>query len=273
MTTEPGDALQVGLVLDTVFPDLPAAERMARVADAGVRTIELWLAETLCPDPADLARLADGAGLRVNSLVISSPDGSVGGGLTDPAKRPQWLQRLRRCLDYADAAGIGAGIVCTGNTPDGADEAATRRSVLDGLTASAELAEAAGVTLLLEALNTRVDHPGYWLTSADEGAALVREVGSPRVKLLFDCYHMRIMGGDVIAQIDRTIDTIGHFHVAGVPGRHEPFTGEMDYRPIIDHLRQLRWEGILAFEYGPSLDDHGESLRRSIACLGLDRGG
>ncbi|MFW6146128.1 MAG: hydroxypyruvate isomerase family protein [Planctomycetota bacterium] len=269
MTDTRNDALQLGLVLDTVFPGLPLGERMAHVADAGLRNIELWLAERLCPDPGDLARLAERAGLRINSLVMGSPDGRVGGGLTDPAKRPEWLARLRSCLDYANAAGIDAGIVCTGNVVDGADEAATRQSVLDGLKASAELAERAGVTLLLEALNTEVDHPGYWLTSADEGAALVREVGSQRLKLLFDCYHMRIMGGDVIAQIDRTIDTIGHFHVAGVPGRHEPFTGEMDYRPIFDHLRRLDWRGVAAFEYGPSLDDHAESLRRSIAaCLG-----
>ncbi|NLF32811.1 MAG: TIM barrel protein [Planctomycetes bacterium] len=265
MTPDTRDGLQFGLVLDTVFRDKPLHERMARVADAGLRNIELWLAEKLCPDPADLARQAERAGLRVNSLVMCSPDGSVGGGLTDPARRPLWLARLRDCLDYAGGAGIRAGIVCTGNVVAGADPAATRRSVLEGLKASAELAEAAGVTLLLEALNTEVDHPGYWLTSADEGAALCREVGSPRVRLLFDCYHMRIMGGDVIPQIDRTIDTIGHFHVAGVPGRHEPFTGEMDYRPVFDHLRNCNWRGVAAFEYGPSLDDHGESLRRSIA--------
>ena len=129
------------------------------------------------------------------------------------------------------------------------------------------MAEEAGVTLLLEALNTQVDHPGYWLSSSDMGAELCREVGSQRLKLLFDCYHMEIMEGDLIEHISRHADVIGHFHAAGVPGRHEPFVGELDYAPLVEHIRSLGWSGVMALEYRPSLDDNGESLRRSLAAL------
>ena len=92
------------------------------------------------------------------------------------------------------------------------------QSVLDGLKATVALADKAGVTLLLEPLNTAYDHPGYWLAGSDRGAEICRKTQSPRMKLLFDCYHMQIMEGDLVRHIERNIDVIGHFHSAGGTG-------------------------------------------------------
>jgi len=117
-----------------------------------------------------------------------------------------------------------------------------------------------------EALNTAHDHPGYWLTGSDAGAALCREVGSPRLRLLYDCYHMQISEGDLAVHIERNIDVIGHFHAAGVPGRHEPYAGEINYPFLLEHIRRLGYRGVFALEYGPSIDDQ-ESLRRCRAHL------
>ena len=128
------------------------------------------------------------------------------------------------------------------------------------------MAEKAGITLLLEPLNTTYDHPGYWLASSDRGAEICRKLGSERMKLLFDCYHMQIMEGDLIKHIERNIDVIGHFHSAGVPGRNEPYKGETDYPFVLEQIEKLGYQGIFSVEYEPSIDDY-TSLKKTLDYL------
>ena len=97
--------------------------------------------------------------------------------------------------------------------------------------------------------------PGYWLTSSDRGAEFCRKVGSERLKLLYDCYHMQIMEGDLLNHIRRNLDVIGHVHSAGVPGRHELYNGEVDYRFLTRQLDALGYQGVFALEYSPSIED------------------
>jgi len=115
-------------------------------------------------------------------------------------------------------------------------------------------------------LNTRYDHPGYWLASSDRGAEICRRLGSPRMKLLFDCYHMQIMEGDLSRHIERNIDVIGHFHSAGVPGRHELFNGETNYPMVLGKIHAMGYAGIFGLEYAPELPD-AESLRKTRTYL------
>ena len=129
------------------------------------------------------------------------------------------------------------------------------------------MAEDAGITLLLEPLNTRYDHPGYWLTSSDRGADICRKFDSPRLRLLFDCYHMQVMEGDLIKHIERNLDVIGHIHSAGVPGRHELFRGEIDYPYLMDAVWRMGYRGVFGLEYMPSMN-HVTSLRKTLAYLG-----
>ena len=138
-----------------------------------------------------------------------------------------------------------------------------RCNVLDGLKATVELADKLNVSLWLEPLNDTVDHPEYFLTGSDEGAALCREVGSPRLKLLFDCYHMQIMEGDLCGHIRRNLDVIGHFHSAGHPGRHELWLGETNYPVVAREIASAGYRGVFAFEYQPTLPP-AESLRRTL---------
>ena len=141
-----------------------------------------------------------------------------------------------------------------------------RKAVVAGLAQTAKLAEKAGGTLLLEPLNTRHDHSGYWLTSSDLGAEICREVGSERVKLLFDCYHMQIMEGDLVSHIERNIDVIGHFHAAGVPGRHELFTGEVNYPYVLSQIGRRGYRGVFGLEYAPSMES-SESIAKTLEYL------
>ncbi|MDZ7616162.1 MAG: TIM barrel protein, partial [Patescibacteria group bacterium] len=172
-------------------------------------------------------------GVKITNTVVGAPDGSIGGGLTDPAHRKQWLKRTAMTLAFNREAKIPATIVCTGNVVPGRSDRQMEASVLKGLEATLRLAEDAGITLLLEPLNTGCDHPGYWLTSSDRSADICRKFDSPRLRLLFDCYHMQVMEGDLIKHVERNLDLIGHIHSAGVPVRHELFR-RRDRLPVSD---------------------------------------
>jgi len=174
--------------------------------------------------------------------------------------RDKYLGRVREVVQAARKLGCPKLITCTGNTLPEVPRDQQRRNLVETLKQAAPIVAEAGITLLLEPLNTLVDHAGYFLDSADEAAAIVREIGHPNVKLLYDVYHMQIMGGNVIATIRRDIDIIGHFHSAGVPGRHDLSDGELNYPNILRAIDALGYEGVFGLEYWP-LGDHMESLR------------
>ncbi len=257
--------MKFGLCLEMVFGNDPLETRLRKAAQLGFENVEMWFVDgTYQGTPEALAKLASENGVRVTNTVIGSPDGSIGGGLTDPARRCEWLERARLTLEFNQRAGIPATIVCTANTVPGRSEKEMLQSVLDGLLPTVELAEKAGVTLLLEALNNKRDHPGYWLKSSDLGAEICRRIGSGKLRLLFDCYHMQIMEGDLCDHISRNIDVIGHFHSAGVPGRHEIFRGEVDYPFLLRHIQLAGYQDIFAFEYSPSEED-SRSISKTLA--------
>jgi hydroxypyruvate isomerase len=125
------------------------------------------------------------------------------------------------------------------------------------------LLEEAGITLLLEPLNGKVNHPGIYLESSDEGFEIIREVGSPNVKILFDIYHQQITEGDIIRRMTSNIDLIGHIHCAGNPGRHELDSGELDYGRIFKALESAAYKGYAGIEYFPA-ESPTEGLMRLL---------
>ncbi len=268
--------MKIGVCLEMFFTDQPFLKRIGLAAEAGARFAEMWFIDGTfdgkgidsadAKNPGKVRAAAEKAGVTLTNAVIGSPDGSLGGGLTRPSRRKEWLKRTDRTFAFCKEAGIRAAIVCTGNVVPGQSRAAMRRSVLEGLKATAERAEKAGIDLFLEPLNDRVDHAGYFCTSSDEGAALCRAVKSPRMKMLFDCYHMQTMEGDLIRHIEANIDVIGHFHAAGVPGRHELQGCEVNYPHLLARIEALRYQGVFALEYMPALES-GASLRKALKYL------
>ena len=119
----------------------------------------------------------------------------------------------------------------------------------------AELAEKHGVVYSLEQLNTKVDHAGYPLNHTEDVVRLIEQVGSPRIRLLCDIYHIQVEEGNVVQSIRDYCGYIGYVHVADVPGRHEPGTGEIDYRRIAEVLREVGYEGVIGMEAFPEADD------------------
>ena len=260
--------MKLGLCIELAFAHLPFEQRLARAAKAGYEFVEMWFVDGSFRGPGEqLAALAKKHGVTITNTVIGAPDGSIGGGLTDPANRKTWLERTRMTLAFNQAAGIPATIVCTGNVVPDRSDRSMEKSVVAGLEATLQLAEAAGITLLLEPLNTTYDHPGYWLTGSDRGAAICRLFESPRLRLLFDCYHMQIMDGDLLKHIERNLDVIGHFHSAGVPGRHELWLGEIDYPFVVRAIQRMGYKGVFALEYMPSMSS-ALSVRKTREHLG-----
>ena len=260
--------MEYGLCVEMAPATLPFADRLRRARALGFCNVEMWFVDkSYQGSPEMLAEMAEKLGLRITNTVIGAPDGSIGGGLTNPAHRSQWLARAQMTLDFTRRANIPATIVCTGNTVPGMTEAAMMESVIKGLKPTLDLAEKAGVTLWLEPLNTTYDHAGYWLSSSDRGAEICRRLNSPRLRLLFDCYHMQIMEGDLLKHIERNLDVIGHFHAAGVPGRHELFKGETNYPFLIAGVEKLGYRGVFGLEYQPSMDDE-TSLKETLKYLG-----
>ncbi len=138
---------------------------------------------------------------------------------------------------------------------------ASYNQALEKASTNPALAAKANVTLVLEPLNSLVDHHGYFLDNPDAAADVVRAVGHPNVGLLYDCYHMQIMSGNVIETIRTNIDVIRHFHSAGVPGRHELDSGEMYYPGIVDAIAATGYKGCFGLEYFPA-EDSAVSLGR-----------
>ncbi len=261
--------MRLGLCIEMALAGLPFEERIAEAVELGLRYVEFWFVDASYQGtPEHLANVAQQHKVIITNTVIGSPDGSIGGGLTDPAHREEWIKRTRMTLEFTREARIPSTIVCTGNVVPGMTEDEMFRSVIEGLKPTVELAEEIGVTLLLEPLNTVCDHPGYWLTSSDRGAEICRVLASPRLKLLFDCYHMQIMEGNLLQHIEQNLDIIGHVHMAGVPGRHELYEGEINYPFLMKRVTEMGYRGVFGLEYAPSVDDDF-SIKETMKHLGV----
>jgi len=262
--------MKFDVCLEMVFPDLPCAERIARIAACGFDCVEFWFHDGTfngrdCAggrkDAAALKQACAEAGVTINNMVVNAPDGSLGGAPVCADDRPKYLARLEEVIAFAKACGCRQAITCSGNLQPGVSRNRMRKHLEEGLGEAAAIAAKRDVVLFLECLNTRTDHFNYFLDSSAEGAAIVRAIGSPNLRLLYDVYHMQIMEGSLIATIEENLDVIGHFHSAGVPGRHELMDGELNYRHIVRRIEAAGYTGAFGLEYTPALADHAESLR------------
>jgi hydroxypyruvate isomerase len=185
-------------------------------------------------------------------------------GFNDRANHAMLLRELEETIPLAARHGVPNVIGMFGNRRGKSDLEAIE-SCVAGLRAVQALAEEHRVTLCLELLNSKVDHPDYQGDHTAFGVEVVKAVDSPRVKLLYDIYHMQIMEGDVISTIRQNLRYIAHFHTGGVPGRHElDETQELNYRAIAQAIADTGFSGHLAHEFVPTKDPL-TSLREAVA--------
>jgi len=245
---------KISVMLWTIFRDLPFEERLEKVAEAGYRNVEL-VGEYQKWSEADYAR----ANAKRKELGISF-DATAGlkHGVANPPDRDALLADLREALISMEKLDCPSIILLSGDVVPGLSRAAQHQSCIDGLKAAAKLVEGkkiAGepVRLLLETIDP-LENPKYYLTSANEAFEIVKAVNHPQVEFLYDFFHEQIAEGNLIDKLEKNIAHVALVHIADVPGRHEPGTGEINYGSIFRKLGELKYRGTVAMEFLPTGD-------------------
>ena len=230
------------------LPDLAKAAK-----GIGLAGIDL-----LQPDEWDVVR---DAGLVCSMGYPTDRKDFLSTGFNDRANHAMLLKELERTIPLAAQHGVPNVIAMFGNRAGKSDPAGIAASI-EGLSKIKPLAEQDGVTVCVELLNSKVDHKDYQGDHTAFGVEVMKGVGSPRVKLLYDIYHMQIMEGDVIRTIRDNVAYIGHFHTGGVPGRHElDAKQELNWRAIANAIADTSYTGFVAHEFVPTAPDPLTSLK------------
>ncbi len=231
-----------------MFADRPFLERIGAAAKAGFPAVECHFPYEH-PIPV-LRKLLKTAGIRLTGINTAPGERPGDWGLAcDPKRRTEFRAGVRQALKYATALDVPTIHVMAGQIEE-ADRKKARRAYLANMAWAAEAAAKAGRTIVTEPLNSR-DKPGYFVSRSDEAAELIREIGNPALKLMFDVYHVQIMEGDVTRRLERHFDIIGHVQIAAVPSRAEPDEGEVNVRHVLQELTRLGYEGYVGAEYKP----------------------
>lgn len=244
----------LSVMLWTVWTGLPFEQRLANVAKAGYSNVEL-VGEYAKWSDADFER-ANAARKRLG--IHFDATAGLRNGIGNPVARDAFLAELKQALGPMERLDCPAMIVLSGNIVPGLSREAQHASCIEGLKRAASLVEGRQITgqpvrLLLECIDPE-ENPHYFLTSAAEAIEIVRAVNHPQVQFLYDLFHEQIAEGNLIEKLEEHIDVIGLIHVADVPGRHEPGTGEINYANIYRKLAQLKYQHFVAMEFKPTGD-------------------
>jgi len=244
----------LSVMLWTVFNDLPFEERLAKVAEAGYTNIEL-VGEYAKWTPADFDRA--NAARRKLGIHFDTTAG-LKNGVANPAQRDALVEELRQALVPMESLDCPAMILMSGNIVPGLTGEQQHQSCIDSLKAGVKVVEGKQINgqpvrLLLENIDQE-ENPHYYLKSSAEGMDIVRAVNHPQVQFLYDMFHEQIFEGNLIEKLEKNIDVIGLIHIADVPGRHDPGTGEINYANIYKKLAQLNYRRMVAMEFKPTGD-------------------
>lgn len=224
----------------------PVAERIRRAGEAGLDAVEFWGWREKDLDVVGETARAHGLGIVMMLVQPQIP-------IVDAERLADFVDAAEESARAAAAVGCKTVVVASGealpDTPAEPQDAA----IVAALRAGGEIAGRHGLTLLLEPLND-TDHPRSFLTGSEHGLRLVEACGSPHVKLLYDVYHSAIMGEDPGAPIAGHGELVGHVHIADTDGRHEPGTGTIDWRAVLQRLEESGYNGYVGLEYRPTGD-------------------
>jgi 2-dehydrotetronate isomerase len=207
--------------------------------------------------PYDFAAADIRARLQDNGLtqaLFNAPPGDWAAGergiASLPGREDEFQRGLDQALGYAAQLGNRSLHVMAGLIRPDQDRTAHRAVYVRNLARAASAAASAGITVVIEPINTR-DIPGFFLNRQDEAQAICAEVGAANLKVQFDCYHCQIVEGDIAVKLERDMAGIGHIQIAGVPDRHEPNLGELNYPYLFDRIDALGYAGWVGCEYRP----------------------
>ncbi len=237
---------------EMVFSGMPIQSSLPLVKASGCGAFEFWTWAN--KDLDALEKAMSETGLKLAAF------GQKRASLVDPAERDLFLTNLNETIAVAHRLGCKTLIVTVGDELPGRTRQEQAASIVEGMKRSAPVLEKEGITAVVEPLNILVNHKGYYLARSEEAFDIINKVGSPNVKVLFDIYHQQITEGNLIANITANIGLIGHFHVADVPGRNDPGSGEINYFKVFEAIDKTGYSGYTGLEYRP-LGDKAESLK------------
>jgi hydroxypyruvate isomerase len=237
---------RLSVMLWTVYDKLPFDQRIEKVAEAGYHAVEL-VNEYKNFSKEDYAKFrAKKSELR---LTVDATSG-ISHSLCDSSQRDAFLNEVRAKLPVLEELECNKLIILSGDKVPGQTPQQMHGNCIESLKRAADIAATKNVGLLLENIDPE-ENPKYFLTSVSEGFEIVRSVGAPNVQFLYDFFHDQIAEGNLLAKLEKNLDLIGVVHIADVPGRHDPGTGEINYPNIFRKLGQLGFNGYVAMEFIP----------------------
>jgi hydroxypyruvate isomerase len=249
-----GVPFRLSVMLWTVFTGLPFEQRLERIAEAGYHNVEL-VGEYDGWTDDEFKRAND---KRKELGINFDCTAGLKHGVSVPDHRQSLLDELRHALPIMEKIDCPNMILLSGNRVPGISRETQHRCCIDTLKAAADLVQGKSidgrpVRLLLETIDPE-ENPQYFLTEISEALEIVQATAHPQVRLLYDLYHQQIAAGNLIENLEKSIPYLDLVHIADVPGRHEPGTGEINYPNIFRKLAELNFTGVAAMEFHPSRD-------------------
>jgi hydroxypyruvate isomerase len=245
---------QFSVMLWTVFTGLPLEDRLAKVAEAGYTNVELTGEFRMWTDD-DYARV--NAKRKSLGMTFDATTG-VKHGIVNPQDRDALLADLKDALPVMEKLDCSSLIVTSGNVVPGLSHDEQHQSCIDGLKAMIPLIEGKKINgkpvkIIVENIDPE-ENPKYYLTSVAEGFEIIKAVNHPQVRFLYDLFHEQISEGNLIEKLQKNLEYVAVIHIADVPGRHEPGTGEINFVNIYRKLIELKYDGMVAMEFRPTGD-------------------
>ena len=237
---------KLSVMLWTVYEKLPFDQRIEKVAEAGYHAVEL-VNEYKNFSREDYTKFRTKK--RELHLTVDATSG-ISHSLCDSSQREAFLNEVRAKLPALEELECNKLIILSGDKVPGQTSQQMRDNCIEGLKRAADIAAAKNIGLLLENIDPE-ENPKYFLTSVSEGFQIVRSVSAPNVQFLYDFFHDQIAEGNLLAKLEKNLDLIGVVHIADVPGRHDPGSGEINYPNIYRKLGQLGFNGYVAMEFIP----------------------
>lgn len=239
--------------IEMLYQECELIQRIYKAKESGFNAVEFWLWQNKDLDAVKKA-------LSDTDMDLCVFQGNIEGRMIDPKDNDLYISGVKKSLEAAKKLGAKHLFLMTDilqedrtvlEPPYPISEEDKIKSIKYVLNTLKPLAEEAGIILVIEPLNIYVDHKGYYMSHSKPAFEMVREIGSKNIKVLYDIYHMQIMEGNIIQTIKDNIDAIGYIHIADVPGRFQPGTGEINYTNIFKAIRETGYQGYVGFEFEP----------------------
>jgi len=254
--------------IEMMFTEVDFYDRFKAAKDSGVDCVDFW--GWSGRDINKIKNIIEENKIIITSVCVDTTDPEAGEVFNkkrlltrDPDAFDAFEKACKESIKVAEFLKIPSLIVTVGNERNDVTRYEQHANIVMMLKHVAPLFEKSSVTLIVEPLNILCNHIGYFLSSSYEAFEICNEVGSNSVKILYDIYHQQITEGNLIPTIRKYFDLIGHFHVADVPGRNEPGTGEINYKNVFKAIVDLGYDKYVGLEYRPTIDS-GETIKKVL---------